>query len=421
MSELKLYKFQEQAIEALQQPKKHIVISSVGSGKGAMMLHWLKSTGKKKWLVVTTPSKRDSGDVEKEMCDWFGKESQSSYSLTVISWAGLAKWTIANWKSLEEYAYAFDEIAKAKAGNSSERGSAFLKITKHVDDWTGYTATPGDRWDDFYAYFIAGGYVKNKTEFRRNYCQIQTFKGFPEVIGYNHVGEMRKWWAEMTVCPDTSEMLAELPPERHHTVKFKPDPYYKTLLKTLQTKEGDFLDTTGAFCAYARKLSFTKQKRQWLADYLEGLGTNAVLFYNFTSTGDEIEKLAYKALPKGAKVWRIYGKAHDIPRPETIGKYDIVLCQWQAGAEALNLQFMNQWVSVEPCYAYSTSEQARGRIKRIGQKHANMQFWYLWTENTIDDRIYETLKSKSDFSERNWVIKEGITGLREEPQPEDIY
>lgn len=398
-----LYDFQKQAVAELQQPKKHIVISTMGSGKSAISLSWALTTPKRKWLVVTTASARDSKSWYKELEMWCG-ESLSSISLTVISWEALAKWTIANWNSLANYTFIFDEVRKAAAGTSSARGRAFLQITKRTNNWAGFTATPGDRWIDFQAYLIAGGFIKNKTQFMREFCQVQTFKGYPEIVAYHHEDTLHSWWREMTVCPDTSQMVRELPTERHYTYEFKPAPYYKTLMKAHTLEDGTFLDTTGAFCAACRRLCFTKQKRQWLADYLESLGQPAVLFYALNETGDEIVKIAKKVLPKDARVWRVCGKVHEIPTAETIGKQDIVVCQWVAGSEALNLQFMSEWVSVEPCYSYSTSLQARGRIKRIGQEH-NMCYHYLKCTPSIEDAIYKCLKEKGEFSEQVWTAE----------------
>ena len=114
-----------------------------------------------------------------------------------------------------------------------------------------------------------------------------------------------------------------------------------------------------------------------------------------------------KALPKGAKVWRIDGKHHDIPTADTIGEKDMVLCQWQSGSEALNLQFLHYWVAVELCYSYSTANQARGRIRRLGQKHPQW-YGYLLTENTIEQDILKCLKEKGEFSEATWCISKNI-------------
>lgn len=719
-----LYDFQKQAVEDLQHPEKHIVVAGVGTGKGAIMLHWLRSTQKRKWLVVTTASKRDSHDIENEAVMWFGEEYvRSLSSFTVISWQALAKWTIANWNSLEDYAFAFDEclpydtlvetevglrqlgalavgekvwsyneqtkerelktitriikrpaqakMYKIKAGQheiistanhphytergwvdakdikngdtiyvttkeardyaqreeirkicelsllpatnpdsgldiktdteygrhrqdilqqdmcksqpksevkhtstaaesyaqpkietqsstnqasqwrpanldkkpptqgwkrqvhpastavmeetlrteseldtrvcsryqegggvstqlqsgyrksysqvsnrsgwgesqkpqsqstrpkenseirgirvesievlelrdikrcglyrnphnvycidvegnhnffangilthncqkfkhgiSSARGRAVLQITKRTDVWTGYTGTPGNRWIEFQAYFIAAGFIRNKSQFMREFCQVQTFKGYPEIVAYHHEDTLRKWWAEMTVCPDTSAMANELPPERHYTIHFDPDKAYKDFKKTHTTADGTFLDTTGAVCAEERRLAFNKKKQQWLSDFVENLGTNCVVFYALNETGDQAQAIIEKVLPEGAKVWRIKGGVHQIPREDTIGKYDVVLCQWEAGSEALNLQFINEWVSIQPWYTYGTSEQARGRIKRYGQAHDKMEFYYLWTRHTIEDGIYKALKQGSDFAEDNWIIEE---------------
>lgn len=377
------------------------------SGKGSMALWWLKNTGRKSWLVVTTASKRDSQDFYKECDMWFGEDYKKSLSsFVVVSWQGLAKWVISNYHELDNYAIVLDEVQKCKAGVSSARGRAVLTIAKHTDCWVGFTATPGDRWIDFQAYFVAGGYIKNKTQFQREFCQIQTFKGYPEIVGYHSENILRKWWSDMTVCPDTSQMEAELPAERHYTYEFKIDPYYPTLMKTRTLKDGTFLDTTGAFCAAARRLCFTKQKQQWVKDYIEGLGTNAVFFYAMNDTGNTLENIIKQSLPEGARVWRICGGRHEIPTAETIGKYDVVVCQWEAGSEALNLQFMKEWVSVEPCYSYSTSQQARGRIRRIGQKQ-NMRFHYLMCPKAIEGAIYKTLRTKGIFAEEEWIAKEG--------------
>lgn len=296
---------------------------------------------------------------------------------------------------------------KASAGVSSGMGKAFLKITKHTEDWAGFTATPGDTWLKFYPYLVATGLEWNKTSFMNKYASVQTYKGYPEIVGWRHESELREKWATISYAPDTSKVMAELPAETHKVVEFKKPSTYNKTLRTRENADGEFLDTAGALCAELRRLCFTKEKREWVKEFVEGLGDRAVMFYNFIKTGDELEQIITKTLPKGARVWRIDGKHHEIPTTETIGDYDVVLCQWQSGSEALNLQMIHYWVSVEACYSYSTSIQARGRIKRIGQKH-NMFYYYLKTPSTIEDAIYDTLKNKGEFSERNWCLENNL-------------
>lgn len=402
---LTLYPYQEKTIADLCEPNKHICIAGTGSGKGAIMLHWLKATDKTKWLAVVTASKRDSKDVEHEAEGWFGADFMAGIELQVISWHGLAKWVMAHWAELDDWAFAFDEIHSARAGVSSNRGRAFIQVAKRTECWTGYTATPGDRWIDFQAYFVACGLVKNKTAFMREFCEIQTFKGFPEIVGYRSVKILDHYWRSIAVFPDTSAMLAELPEEQHKTVHFKPSAAYNKFKKDRRDENGEFVETVMGYCHRLRQLCFTKDKAQWLSDYLENLGTNTVLFYNYVIEGDEIEKIAKKVLPKGAKIWRIDGKHHDIPTEDKMGKYDIVLAQYTSGSASLNLQFLNEMVLVSPNYSYTVSVQARGRIKRIGQKK-NMLFWYLLTDNTIENDVYRCLRGKSDFAETTWALAE---------------
>ena len=281
-------------------------------------------------------------------------------------------------------------------------GKAFLQITKKTADWAGFTATPGDTWIKFYAYFTATKLVVNKTDFISKYCVMQTYRGFPEIVKYRNEETLKSMWKKISVAPDTAKMLAELPEETHKTIQFKAPSTYKKTLKTRMTPDGEMLETSGALCAELRRQCFTTEKKQWVKDFVEGLGTNAVFFYNFIKTGDELEEVITKALPKGARVWRIDGKRHEIPTEETIGRYDVVICQWQSGSEALNFQFMNYWVAIELCYSYSTAIQARGRIKRIGQKK-HMHYSYLLTEGTIEQAVLKCLKNKGEFAEEIWL------------------
>lgn len=402
---MQLYNFQKQAIADLLNGK-HIAILCTGSGKTAISMTWAKQTcerkNKNKVLVVTTASKSRTNDFQDDADTWCGKEWREGLGqFQVISWHKFAAWVIDNWRD-DGWVVVFDEVARAGAGVSSGMGKAFLQLTSYDEDWAGFTATPGDTWIKFYPYFQACGLVKNKTAFIRQYARVQTFKGFPEIVGYYNEDELVKFWKQISTAPDTSQMMRELPRETHKVITFgKPGTYAKTL-KTRIAPDGTMLDTSGALCAELRRQCLTPEKRQWLSDFIEGLGDNVVMFYNFIATGDKLEEIAKRALPKGAKIWRIDGGHHDIPRAETIGKRDIVLCQWQSGSEALNLQFMHYWVSVELCYSYSTAIQARGRIKRLGQKKP-MFYYYLQTEHTIEQDIMKCLRNKSDFADDVWL------------------
>ena len=405
-----LYDFQKSAVQKLL-GGKHFIISGVGSGKTAMSLVWAEQkqvkTGKRKLLIVTTASKSKTNDFEDEANIWSPSLKDTLSSFTVLSWHKLKKWVEENAKNLNDYIVVFDEVQRGSAGVSSGMGKAFLKITKNNHDWAAFTGTPGDTWIKFYPYFTACGKVKSKMSFLANYANIQTYKGYPEIVSWRNEDRLKEMWAAISYAPDTSKVMAELPEQTHKVFTFtRPKTYFKTL-KTRYNEAGEFLDTAGALCAELRRLCFTKDKQEWVRDFVDGLESGCVFFYNFIKTGDMLEEIIQKALPKGAKVWRIDGRHHDIPTAETIGPKDMVLCQWQSGSEALNLQFLHYWVAVELCYSYSTANQARGRIRRLGQKHPQW-YGYLLTEGTIEQDILQCLKGKSEFSEKVWCASNNI-------------
>ena len=405
-----LYDFQSTSVQQLLDGK-HIVVAGCGAGKTAMALVWAEqkcmATGKDKVVVVTTASKSRTGDFEQEAGEWCPSLLQSLSSFSVLSWHKLRAWVESNWNSLGEYVYVFDEIQRAKAGVSSGMGKAFLRITKQTEDWAGFTGTPGDTWLSFYPYMQACNLVRNKTGFMSMYATVQTYKGYPEIIGWRHEDELQKMWASISYAPDTDKVMSELPEQTHKVFTFKKPNKYNKTLKTRYTEDGTFLDTPGALCAELRRQCFTKDKQEWVKDFVDGLESGCVFFYNFIKTGDMLEEIMEKALPKDAKIWRIDGSHHDIPNADTIGPKDMVLCQWQSGSEALNLQFLHYWVAVELCYSYSTANQARGRIRRLGQKHPQW-YGYLLTEDTIEQDILKCLKQKGEFSEANWCISKKL-------------
>ena len=401
-----LYNFQTSAVNELL-GGKHFIVAGCGAGKTAMALVWAENkcreTGKDKVMVVTTASKSRTGDFEEEADVWCPSLKKSLSSFSVLSWHKLRAWVSANWGSLGDYVYIFDEVQRAKAGVSSGMGRSFLKITSKTDDWTGFTGTPGDTWLSFYPYMEACNLVKNKTQFMNTYANVQTYKGYPEITGWRNEDRLRDMWADISYAPDTAKVMSELPEQTHKVFTFKRPTKYKKIMTTRMNEDGEFLDTAGALCSELRRQCFTKDKQEWVKDFVEGLESGCVFFFNFTKTGDMLEEIISKALGKDGRIWRIDGKHHEIPTAETIGKKDMVLCQWQSGSEALNLQFLHYWVAVELCYSYSTANQARGRIRRLGQKHPQW-YGYLLTEGTIEQDILKCLKGKSEFSEKVWCV-----------------
>lgn len=418
-----LLEFQAKAVrDLIDDPNKHIIVMNMGTGKGPTSVSWAKEkcklTGLNKVLVVTTASKSRCGDFESEADAFCGKDFRENLTaFEVVSWNMLHKWVEQHRLHLREWVIIADEVAKC-AGWTTRMGRTFLTITRVTNNWTGWTGTPGDVWIKFGAYFTACGKVKGKTDFVKNFCEIQTFKGFPEIVKYKNEHLLEKWWKEISYAPDTSEVTRELPATTDKIIHFSKPRGYDKVLKTRQKlclgKEdevsdeyADFLASPSATFHYLRQLCWTKEKEQWLIDFMESEQTNCIIFYNYKATAEAIEALLKKVLPKGSRVWRIDGSRHEIPTAETIGPRDVVLAQWQSGCEGLNLQYMHNFVSAELTYAYSTVRQARGRILRKGQTEPCF-YYYLQADNTVERDIMKCIANKGEFAKSTWLLSQKL-------------
>lgn len=286
---------------------------------------------------------------------------------------------------------------RSKAGVSSQMGKAFLMITRYCKEWAGFTATPGDTWIDYHSYFIASGKVKNKTAFKRKFCIEQRYP-FPKILAYQHEDTLKRWWGDISYSPDTSVVMGQLPPLTHQVIKLPAPKGYKKVLKTSTTLEGEPLESNMDLLHYLRQMCATPDKLSALSDLLETLSSPLVIFYNYRCEREQILELVSKMK---RKVWRIDGECHDIPTADTIGNTDIVLCHYLSGSEALNLQFCNYWLSYSYNYSYSTTRQAMGRIRRVGQAKPQFYYW-LRCEKTIEDEVAKALSKKQDFVEELW-------------------
>lgn len=349
----KMYDFQKSALVDLFGEKKFCTMPT-GTGKTVVMFNWLKYSEPNRVLLVTTASKRDCGDFEREADTWCGmgwKESLDSFE--VISWHGLSKWVISHWQDIDTYVFAFDEVHNAGAGVNSAMGRAFLQLTHRADCWTGYTATPGDAWIRFYPFFAATGKIRNRVEFERNYT-IQSFGGgHPYISGYRQTSELEDMWREISTAPDASLIFKEMPTEQEEYIEFEKPANYENTLRGFSTPRMKTLDEVMSLCHSLRQQCCTKNKLDWIKDFLDGLNTNVIIFYNYKIEGERLEEEIKKKLPKGAKIWHINGRRHDIPTERTIGKHDVVLIQYASGSSSLNLQFINYWVSFSPNYSYT--------------------------------------------------------------------
>lgn len=408
---IELYEFQKKYLTGL--PAKYIFAADTGTGKTFMALaHYDKLAYLKPLLILAPASKVNTQDWERELKQWFAGRIMPEYEVwsyekftrvpTVAQYKKTGDRGVwRDWLARHPYGFAViaDEVHKAKNPQSGV-GKRVFEVASASDFFVGLSATPlPNGWIDAINYYKIFGFTKNKTAFKNRYVNEQTFKGFPEVVGYYHEGELQRLWNGIAK-PLNKDQALDLPAITTVPVSLPAGPGYIKVQKDRMFND-KFLDNPSALL-HALRQSIIEPKIKWLDNFLEGVSDNTVIFYNYKSERDAILRMIKKS-HKGRKVFRQDGEKHEVPSKDNWGGLarTITLAQYQSGSTGIELTYAATTVYFSPTYSYSNYEQSIGRTNRNGQTK-KMTLFLLCAPATIEKDVWSALRNKSDFQEQQW-------------------
>lgn len=373
---------QEKALKQLRNGS--ILTGGVGTGKSRVALAYYSVPFKAEDLyIITTAKKRDSLDWEKEAAIFgIGKAPDATVSgvMTVDSWNNINKYT-----EVENAFFIFDEQRLVGSGAWVK---AFLKIAKK-NQWILLSATPGDTWMDYIPVFVANGFYKNRTEFKREHVVYASYSKFPKVERYLGVQKLVKHRNQILVkmpyekqtvrnqktvfVEHDQEMLDIAVKERWHTLENRP-----------------IRDVAELFHVMRRIVNSDPSRLEAVREVLSR-HDKVIVFYNYNFELDALRELADEV---PVAEWN--GQKHEeIPKTE---KW-VYLVQYVAGSEGWNCVETNAMVFYSLTYSYKNWEQAHGRIDRLNTPYTDLYYYILRSKSVMDSMVWRCLKNKKNFNE----------------------
>lgn len=392
-----LYPHQQEALSKLKTGS--ILCGGVGTGKSRTALaYFFKQCGGRfydnhpHWVflkdlyIITTARKRDTLEWDKEALA-FGLSSDNSLN------QGGMKFVVDSWNNIGKYVdvkdafFIFDEQRVVGTGAWVK---SFLKIAKS-NDWILLSATPGDTWSDYAPVFIANGFYRNITEFRRRHAVYNRYSKYPKIDRYIDTGILEKHRIDILVKMPYKKLT-----EKHiRTIHVD---YDKELMEIVEKQRWNpFMDkpikNVSEYYSLRRRITNADLSRlEKLQDILKEKD-KVIVFYNF-----DYELAILKTLQRidGLEVAEWNGHIHE-PIPKT--DRWVYLVQYTAGAEGWNCIETDTIIFYSQNYSYKVMLQASGRIDRLNTPFKDLYYYLFRSNANIDKEIHGCLKNKKSFNE----------------------
>lgn len=347
--------------------------------------------------VITTAKKRDAMDWQTDAAKLgisrVPEASVAGVTITVDSFNNLEKYT-----EVENAFFIFDEQRLVGSGAWSK---AFIKIAKR-NKWIMLTATPGDTWIDYIPVFVANGFYKNRTDFKRQHVVYKPYNKHPVIERYNDVGRLVR---------HRNKVMVEMPYVRHTVreaqdveVTYDEELMNKAIRDRWHVYEQRPLRNVAELFLVMRKIANSDPSRLDAVKRLMIDHPKLIVFYNFDYELEILRTLNNDfvfAICDGVKVAEWNGHKHE-PVPDS-DKW-VYLVQYQAGAESWNCIETNVMCFYSLTYSYKIWHQAHGRIDRLNTPFTLLKYYVLISNSAIDKGIRRALRAKKSFNEADFAV-----------------
>jgi hypothetical protein len=366
-----------------------ILYGPIGSGKSAVALgYYMKNEQPRDIYVITTAKKRDSLEWTGEAARYgIGTESDATLAgvLRVDSWN-----SISNYLDIEDAFFVFDEQRLVGHGTWVK---SFLKIAKK-NRWILLSATPGDIWMDYAPVFIANGWYKNITDFKRQHVVYAPWMKFPVILRYLGESKLERL---------RNEILVEMPYEKHtkRIMNFLDVGYDEELWKYVVKNRWNIYEDrpikdVAELYRVTRRIVNSDPSRLEMVLFLMKAHPKLIIFYNYDY---ELEILRTLCVDTDVAEWNGHRK-HPIPDTDRW----VYLVQYISGAEGWNCTDTDAMILYSLPYSYKAYVQSQGRIDRMDTKFTNLYYYVLGSASPFCRGVKKSLDKKKSFNERKSMI-----------------
>lgn len=410
---MKLYKHQQDVLKQLEPYNKCAMYLDMGLGKSATGA--VKASSYHKPILIICP-KSVIPQWENTFTDWC--KDYQVYNLTnkkqlqsFINDNQDLKMGVINYESawrkpellkLKNYTLILDE-SQAIANNTSKQSKGICKLKFENLILLSGTPCSNARYDKLYTQLKLLGLNMNKRSYEDRYCNFfdmekggVKFRVLSKHSPYKNVDELKNTMNELGCVFMKTDEVIDLPEQRFIDIPIKQSKYYKTFTKDGYVDCGDieYLSSSPATdMLYLRQLCNSKEKIETLKTLIESTEDRLIIFYNFNC---ELELLVQLVSKLKRPLSFINGSEKNLNCYHNDSN-SITLVQFQSGSSGVNLQKANKMIYYSPPVKSDFYEQSKKRIHRIGQS-SNCCCWKLITSNSIEQKIYNTLDLKRDYT-----------------------